>query len=105
PEGAVQDFLRVVSQGSQILPAENVGQSRDHATVNYYQDRSALTTSTNYQDYDRQTARWYVTATPAPAVVIDGADQTVRNGRRQYEIFDGRVIAGSKGSDKSVAHV
>jgi hypothetical protein len=105
PEGAVQDFLRIVSQGSQILPAESVGQYRDLADVTYYQDRSALTTSTNYQDYDRQTARWYVTAVPTPSVVIDGADQTVRNGRRQYEIFDGRIIAGAGGTDKSVSHV
>jgi hypothetical protein len=105
PEGAIQDFLRVVSQGSQMLPPENVGQYRDLADVNYYQDRSGLTTSTNYQDYDQQTARWYVTAAPTSAVVIDGQDQTVRNGRRQYEIFDGRVIAGSGGTDASVSHV
>ncbi|MFM7868266.1 MAG: hypothetical protein ACKPHU_28965, partial [Planctomycetaceae bacterium] len=105
PEGAVQDFLRVVSSGSQAIPVETVGQYRDRADVNYYQDRSALTTAVNFQDYDQQTARWYVTATPGPAVLIDGQNKTVRNGTRQYEIFDGRVIAGAGSTDRSVAHV
>lgn len=105
PEGAVQDFLRVVSQGSQPIPVETVGQYRDLADVTYFQDRSSLQTSTNFQDFDQQSARWYVTATQTAPVVIDGQDQTVQNGRRQYELFDGRLIAGSNGSDKSVSHV
>ncbi|MEY2727006.1 MAG: hypothetical protein RLZZ458_2873, partial [Planctomycetota bacterium] len=105
PEGAVQDFFQVVSQGYQALPVETVGQYRDRADVDYYQDRSRLTERENFNDYDQQTARWYVTAVPADPVIIDGEQQTVRNGRRQYEIFDGRVISGSGDQDRSLQHV
>ncbi|MEN9556606.1 MAG: hypothetical protein RLZZ232_2892, partial [Planctomycetota bacterium] len=105
PEGAVQDFFNVVSQGYQAIPVETVGQYRDLADLNYVQDRSSLQGSTDFQDYDQQSGRWYVTAVPTSPVVIDGEEQTVRNGRRQYEIFDGRVISGSGSVDRSLQHV
>ena len=106
PEGATVDFLRAVSQGSRSLPAETVGQYRDRADVRYVQDRSVLTGSANFEDFDNQPARWYVTAvTSASPVTIDGEVQDVRNGTRQYEIFDGRRIAGAGGQDLSLVHV
>jgi hypothetical protein len=105
PEGAVDDFFQAFSRGSQSLPQELVGQYRDRADVKYYQDRSTLTSSTNFQDFDQQTARWYVTAVPASPVIIDGEERTVRNSVRQYEIFDGRTIDGVGGMDRSLSHV
>ncbi|HND55820.1 MAG TPA: hypothetical protein PLV92_25565, partial [Pirellulaceae bacterium] len=104
PEGAIPQFLRVVSQGSRTLPDETVGRYRDHADVLYSQDRSTIEANDNNQDFDSQSARFYVTAVAAPAVVVDGEEQTVRGGSRQFEIFDGRVIGGV-GGDRSVSYV
>ncbi len=106
PDGAQQDFLRAVSQGGQELPPELVGRYRDHADVHYYQDRSGQYPDNrpNMEDLDLSPARWYVTGVPAPEpVVIDGNLRDVRGGSRQYEIFDGRLIAGADGRDFSAA--
>ncbi|MFM7073305.1 MAG: hypothetical protein ACKO38_16075, partial [Planctomycetota bacterium] len=103
PDGAQLDFLRAVSRGSRDLTPELVGQYRDHGDVFYYQDRSGKYPDArpNWEDLDRSEARWYVTGIMSPLPeVIDGNLRDVRNGRRQYEIYDGRVIPGDDNQDR-----
>ncbi|MEY3173095.1 MAG: hypothetical protein RLZZ436_1008, partial [Planctomycetota bacterium] len=99
PEGARQDFLRVVSQGFASV-TETVGQYRDRADVRYTQITSALTDAPpDVDDYDNQVIGWRVDA------VSDGASPSgVRDGARQYEINDGRTINGAGGADLSLSH-
>jgi len=82
--GAMNDLLRIVSQGSPTTFSENVGQYYDQAKVKYTQDKSAhlyYFDGDHYRetDYDGETARWDVTYNS--------------DGKRWYEIYDGRTGA------------
>ena len=64
PEGAREDFLRVVSQGFSS-GSEKVGDYRDRADVRYTQITSQLTNSPpNTEDYDDTIIGWRVSAIP-----------------------------------------
>ncbi|MFC1891830.1 hypothetical protein ACFLZT_05500, partial [Thermodesulfobacteriota bacterium] len=90
-EPYVKDMiLRVVFQGEPSTWYEDdVGWWRDRANVLYTQDKSFLTASTRYDDYDDpdSPARWEVSYSA--------------NGRREYSINDGRT-GGNTVSDYSI---
>ncbi|HND55790.1 MAG TPA: hypothetical protein PLV92_25415, partial [Pirellulaceae bacterium] len=104
PDGAQDDFFRVVSQGSRELSPEVVGRYRDKGDVQYYQDRSGLLSESppDRDDLDKSRARWYVTPVAATPTIVDGETIDVRGGARQFEIFDGRTIGS--GVDNSISH-
>ena len=84
PAGAMDDILRVVSQGTPTTFSEDVGQYYDTANVRYTQDRSSL----NYNgpnsfggyttDYDNSPARWAVSY--------------YNNGIRHYVLSDSNLL-------------
>ncbi|MDA1272780.1 MAG: hypothetical protein O2960_01835, partial [Verrucomicrobia bacterium] len=83
PEGALDDVLRLVSQGQTDPFQETVGTFRDQAVVRYTQDRSTLVSTsgpTFYTDDDSSPARWNVT--------------DAREGKRTYTLTDG--VTGSQ---------
>ncbi|MEI7699746.1 MAG: hypothetical protein WCK86_08130, partial [Planctomycetia bacterium] len=98
PEGAREDFLRIVSQGFQN-GSEVVGRYRDQADVRYTQVASRLQEQPGtIDDFDNDIAGWR-----ASLIGDAGNPYGFRNSLRQYEIYDGRLISGATG-DQSIQH-
>ncbi|MFM8477211.1 MAG: hypothetical protein ACKOEO_15630, partial [Planctomycetaceae bacterium] len=99
PEGAREDFLRIVSQGFRS-GVETVGRYRDRTDVRYTQLTSQMTDNLpDRDDFDNSVVSWQVEAVSSSANPYG-----LRDGQRQYEIFDGRLISGAAGQDRSVQH-